>query len=655
MSTTRPVDDGMGKISSVPSPSLHTMIESLERRILLSDLSFVAYAPGAAGGAPDSITAADLNGDGSQDLVTANSNGTVSILLGNGDGKFEPPQTFPDGLPNGPTCLAIADLNGDGRLDLVVGATPQAVSVPARIAVLLGNGDGTFQSPVTYPVSAGQVDAIAIADFNGDGVLDIATANGTDGTVSIFLGNGGGSFQSAKTLILPGTPGNAGGDADATDLAVGEFNGDHQMDLAVVNANDPQGVSVSAAAGRDEIDIFQGNGNGTFQSPQELSLAGNYVQSIVAADVNNDGYPDLVVGDDHGSVIVLLGNSDGTFQPPSNIFQVGDKTRVDVQGVADMNNDGKPDIVITVGDGSDSYQAQVLIGNGDGTFQLPTTGLTVYKYNSRSAGSPLNNSGYASTSYAHALAIADFNGDERIDLAVAMGTSVYALVNSSDIPGIMNDYSFVRIEGTYANDTASLSYSSGELDVQIDGFSSELKVSEFTVIDITLYAGNDSLTISGDVPPVMANGMDGSDTIVAGNSAKDELSGGNGADSIVGGSGNDYLGGDSGKDTLVAGSGRDTLSGDAGNDSITGGSGADLLLGGAGSDTLVAGSGNTTLRGASGADSVDGSGGGDDLLAGGGGPDTLIGAIGDSGTDTLKGGGGINMLTPGSRDSVVAQ
>ena len=187
----------------------------------------------------------DFNGDGIPDLATANGgvesfmappDSTVGILLGNGDGTFQPAQTFAVGPA--PLALAVADFNGDGHLDI-------AAADSTGISILLGNGDGTFQPAQTY---AAQEGSLVVADFNGDGHVDIATSGG-----SILLGNGDGTFQAAQTFAS--SPGYS--------LAVGDFNGDGVPDIAF--------TFVAPTAGyQGTLAILLGNGDGTFQSAQEL-------------------------------------------------------------------------------------------------------------------------------------------------------------------------------------------------------------------------------------------------------------------------------------------------------------------------------------------------------------------------------------------------
>src|SRR6266852_2860168 len=182
---------------------------------------FQAQTTFATGTNPVSVAIGDFNGDGKLDLAVANSSSrsnTVSVLLGNGDGSFQPQTTFATGST--PTSVAIGDFNGDGKLDLAV-----ANANSANVSVLLGNGDGSFQAQTTF--ATGFIpESVAIGDFNGDGKLDLAVANGGDNNVSVLLGNGDGSFQ-AQTTFATGT--------NPQSVAIGDFNGDGERDLAVAN------------------------------------------------------------------------------------------------------------------------------------------------------------------------------------------------------------------------------------------------------------------------------------------------------------------------------------------------------------------------------------------------------------------------------------
>jgi hypothetical protein len=174
--------------------------------------------------------AADLNGDGNLDLVGPG-NGVILVQLGNGDGTFQAPVRYP--IVNS-ALLAVGDLNGDGKPDIVAIAevfirSPSNQVLSGNIAVLLNNGDGTFQPAVKYAVSPG-LGALAMGDFNGDGYTDVAVAStsASVGAVSVLLGNGDGTLRN-QVNYGGGTP---------TRLAVGDLNGDGQPDLALTGGLD---------------------------------------------------------------------------------------------------------------------------------------------------------------------------------------------------------------------------------------------------------------------------------------------------------------------------------------------------------------------------------------------------------------------------------
>lgn len=340
--------------------------------------------------------------------------------------------------------VAVADLNRDGKADLVV-LQDEVINSPNSIGVLLGNGDGTFQSGVSYD-SGGNYAAVAVADVNRDGKLDLVVVNGcgdvncsTEGSVGVLFGNGDGTFQ---TVVLHQGFG-------GRQLAVGDFNGDGNPDLAVVNSNSstPFGVLI-------------GNGDGTFQDPVAYDPGGDYTDGVTIADVNRDGKADIIVANGSGTVGVLLSNGDGTFQPVVTYSSGGRFfPETDSPVVADLNGDGKPDLV--VGNWA-SQTVGVLFGNGDGTFQPVVTfsglnefvavavadvngdgvpdvlmaaansGVGVLLGNGNGTFQPLK---LQSAEGAQFLVVADLNGDRKPDLAVAMNfAGVGVMLNNSGAP-----------------------------------------------------------------------------------------------------------------------------------------------------------------------------------------------------------------------------
>jgi hypothetical protein len=254
--------------------------------------------------------------------------------------------------------VAVADVNGDGRPDLITANYGTHGSPANSVSVLLGNGNGTFHSAVNFAAGSYPV-SVAVADVNGDGRPDLVVANETT-TVSVLLGNGNGTFQSPVSYTVGLSP---------TSVAVADVNGDGHPDLVTANS----GSSYSPRVGKT-VSVLLGNGNGTFQAAQNFTTDSR-PSSVVVADVNGDGRPDLVTtnyganaygGND---VSVLLGNGNGTFHSAAN-YPVAPGP----QGlaVADVNGDGHLDLV-TADYGIRSVI--VLLGNGNGTFQAATNYL----------------------------------------------------------------------------------------------------------------------------------------------------------------------------------------------------------------------------------------------------------------------------------------
>jgi Big-like domain-containing protein/VCBS repeat protein len=364
-----------------------------------------------------SVVIADVNGDGEPDLVVVNecaigvsncATGTVGVLLGNGDGTFQTAIPYGSGGYDS-ASVAVADVNGDGKPDIVV--TNYCVGLIycgyGTVGVLLGNGDGTFQTAVLADLGGYGADSIAVADVNGDGKPDLVVGNDcavgvSCGAVGVLLGNGDGTFQTA----IPYGSGGYG----VVSVAVADLNGDGKPDIVVHN-NCAIGVSNCATA---SVGVLLGNGNGTFQTAVPYGTGGFYSEylapmSVAVADVNGDGKPDIVVANycsnanncATASVGVLLGNGDGTFQTAVP-YDSGGYGAVSVS-VADVNGDGKPDLVVAKQCDKNNCATGavgVLLGNGDGTFQTPVF------YSSGESG-------------ATSTAVADVNGFGRPDIVVS--------------------------------------------------------------------------------------------------------------------------------------------------------------------------------------------------------------------------------------------
>src|SRR3989441_4617131 len=221
-------------------------------------VSFVAREDYAVGTNTASVAVGDFNHDGRPDLAVANSAaslpGTVPVLLGNGDGTFQPALIFGTSGAN-PEYVAVGDFNGDGVPDLAVA---HSGSTPGTVSVLLGNGDGTFQPARLFAAGQGSL-SVAVGDVNGDGRPDLAVANYYSNDVSVLLGNGDGTFQAAQSFTTAGP--------NPVTVAMGDVNGDGRLDLAVTNS-----ANTSSAALMGNISLLLPTGNGTFPPARTLHV-----------------------------------------------------------------------------------------------------------------------------------------------------------------------------------------------------------------------------------------------------------------------------------------------------------------------------------------------------------------------------------------------
>jgi hypothetical protein len=312
---------------------------------------FVAGPPGTDAIA---LSTGDFNRDGTPDLVVINNAinqfGTVSVLLGDRSGGFLPPVSY---APGGavPIWPAVADFNRDGNPDLAI-----SVTTTDSVAVLLGNGDGTFQPAVNYTVGGGP-QGIAAGDVNGDGSPDIVSADECgddpacrDGTVSVLLGNGDGTFQPRLVFAEGIFP---------LSIAIADFDGDHQPDLAIAN---PCGTD-EACSSLGTVGIMLGNGDGTFQPVVNYPTTGYLTVRVAVGKFNHDGHSDVVALNVQDSdITVLTGNGDGTFQPGDD-YIVG-LTPIDV-AVGRFNEDNAFDLAIA---DENSFEVSVLLNNRSGDF-----------------------------------------------------------------------------------------------------------------------------------------------------------------------------------------------------------------------------------------------------------------------------------------------
>jgi hypothetical protein len=340
-------------------------------------------------------TFADLNGDSKPDIfeIGLGDSGDYSSLsfLNDGSGRFGPSWASPFNTSTAITQLGdykLGDFRHTGHLDLVAIGTNTAYEASQQLIVFQpGNGDGTFGNATVTPVS-GADGLMAAGDFNGDGKLDFVAVNGAQShIITTFLGNGDGTFRTGASLSFSDS------NNDIARVFVGDFNRDGKLDILVFATSNGYGTTGSA------VWEFDGNGDGTFQVGRELSTG---FDSIALADINNDGHPDIARFDFFQSdwslgflaspqITNYLGQTDGTFQQSGSYSpysgspiefapyeQFGDPLSVSVTG--DYNGDGKIDEVEfqagPPGRGLPIY-AQMLMGNGDGTF-TPTYDMFLF-------------------------------------------------------------------------------------------------------------------------------------------------------------------------------------------------------------------------------------------------------------------------------------
>ncbi|HEX3151801.1 MAG TPA: VCBS repeat-containing protein [Gemmataceae bacterium] len=391
--------------------------------------SFSTITSAAAGPGPIAVAVGDVNGDGMPDLAIANNgDSTVSVLIGNGTGGFTLGSTVNVGgsplavvlrdfdadghvdigsvgsskvainLNNGngtfaaviqtaagtsPADMAVGDFNGDGKLDVAV---PVPFATGDGVNVLLGNGDGSFAAAVNYDAGGQTPRSIAVGDLNGDGALDIVTANDqfANNSVSVVMGVGDGTFGPAYVYTAGQTP---------IDVALGDLNGDHMPDVIAATQGKFLGTSVGT------IDVLLDNGDGTLLSSQSLAVP--HPTAPVVADFNNDGALDLAVATfipGYVGVYVFPGYGNGLFGAPIKTVPIDIGVLTAGLAAGDFNGDGKPDLAV-----GSSGGVSILIGAGDCTFGS----ATVFP----AGGSP------------SWIAVDDFDADGKLDLAVANDSS----------------------------------------------------------------------------------------------------------------------------------------------------------------------------------------------------------------------------------------
>jgi glucose/arabinose dehydrogenase len=279
----------------------------------------------ATGSRPKVVIVADLDADGVPDLASANQNGdSISVLLGNGDASFRSAVDYP--ACSHPHDLAASDLDRDGHLDVAV-----ACYEGMLVGVLLGNGDGTFLSPVEYESGASPHSLVA-EDLSGDGSVDLAVANTAGDDIGVLLGNGDGTFGSVTRYGVGDGP---------HSIRSGDLDGDGHLDLVTANERS------------DDVSVLLGTGDGTFEDAVAYPV-GHVPKGVAVADVDGDGDDDVVAADTAGNyndgpgnrggdlVSVLLGDGRGALSPAETYLAGLTPFAV---AVADVTGDGAPDLL----------------------------------------------------------------------------------------------------------------------------------------------------------------------------------------------------------------------------------------------------------------------------------------------------------------------
>ncbi|MBB5342359.1 beta strand repeat-containing protein [Tunturibacter empetritectus] len=399
---------GFGSLNTGPSGSISFLDTSTSNSLLgtenltVSTLSttFLQNQPFAIGGNGTTlrsvaIASAYLDTDNNLDVVTGDAAQTISVLLGNGDGTFQPKVNYAGCVVGKALQILLADFNRDGVTDIALGCSD---GTNGGLVIILGSGDGKFQAPVYYPT--GDVASIAVGDFNGDGLLDIALSNRSQQNVTIFIGDGSGKFvPEAVTLLTP---------ALAHGVVVADFNLDGHDDVAYAVDTSSPNSSLS------DLYLALGNGDGTFQVPTS-PVATKIGEFLTAGDTNADDFPDIVSssitrpgsGNSNigNSLFVLLGDGKGDFTTTPYVSDIPSDPHL-----ADVNGDGIPDIIAGGSTGALVYQ-----GNGDGTFQ---------NYQEPGIG------GFALT---YAVNAGDYNNDGNADLIGTDADTPRAAVSLSQV------------------------------------------------------------------------------------------------------------------------------------------------------------------------------------------------------------------------------
>lgn len=570
-----------------------------------------SYTSGSA--FPDGVAVGDLDSDGSRDAVVAigNFNG-VSVLPGNAnrDGALDLTRQDTYDVSSGPVSVALGDVDGDGKLDVIT-----ANSGSNNISVLRGNGDASLQAPLVYAAGINPT-SVALGDVNGDGKLDVVTANRGSNDVSALLGNGDGTFQSAIACSAGSSP---------TAVALGDFNQDGKPDLAVTNT-----------AG---VTALLGVGDGTFRKAHVYSTASGPV-AVAVGNFNGDAFPDLVVANAGASTVSLLLNdtdwvtplasiagpsagmpnqvltftlgADGTGLPADTVYSFA--IDWDGNGTVDESVSGPSGMTVTHAFTTNgSYNVTVTATDPDGHSSLPVTQAVNILLEASITGPALGARNQALTFTLGATAA-----------GLPAGT-IFSYAIDWDGNGTVDETVIGPTGTSVAHSFATGGSYTIKMTATVNGQTSAEVSLATTILSFVSFQADPS---DATKLALVVDGTAGADTIILGAAAGNGVtvsmngttlgafspSGGTAFAHVIvnAGDGNDVVrltGGLNVSALLLGGNGNDTLD-------ALGSVAANVLLGGAGNDTLTGGAGNDVLISGLGADLINGSGG-DDIVIGG--------------------------------------
>jgi hypothetical protein len=328
-----------------------------------------------------SIALGDVNGDGLLDAVVGNADGQPNqLLINSGDGTFSD-NTVLVTLPGGnqyTLLIALADVNGDGLLDAVVGNAGQ----PNQL--IINSSDGTFSESTAVSLPGGSLDtrSIALGDVNGDGLLDAMVGNAAGQPNQLIINSSDGTFSNSTAVTLPG----GSLELYTVSIALGDINGDGLLDAVVGNLVQPNQLLINS-------------GDGTFSNSTAVSLPGGSrdTVSIALGDINGDGLLDAVIGNAEQPNQLIINSGDGTFSNSTTVSLPGGSQITVSIALGDIDGDGLLDAVA----GNYNTPNQLLINSGDGTFSDSTT-VTL-------PGGSQNTV---------SIALGDVNGDGLIDVVI---------------------------------------------------------------------------------------------------------------------------------------------------------------------------------------------------------------------------------------------